>query len=483
MSFWRSKGKSGTIATQLFMGFFALYIIGVSILVGYSMEELIGKFLPDKEVITAFNGIILYYFALEFLMRLQLQELPTLAVVPYLHLNIPKQKLVTFLNLRALISPFNLLPILLFFPFSILNISEEFGSYACIMYLLGILSLTTFNNYMALYVKRLSIVNIWMVIGGGSFLVLLALLEYKKVFSISSLSNTVFHTIAIYPSTGFLLIATGLLMYMINSSYLKNNLYIEELKSGLQKKSSTDYPFIDRFGDTGTLVALEIKLILRNKRPRATAMKGLILLMYGFLIYKQRAIDENQFGMMLFAALFMTGNLITIYGQFMFGWQGAEFDGILAGKTDMRTFIKAKFLLLSLSATFLTIVISIYGLMSWKILALQFAAYLYNIGIGTVIVLYFATRNVKRVDLSKGASFNWQGVSASSMVMALPLLLLPYLIYLPLAFLLNPLWGLAGVGLMGIAGLLSRPFWINFLVTSFKKRKYTIAAGFREHSS
>lgn len=482
-AFWRSRSKTGTIATQLIIGFFVLYIIGVSILVGYSMEDLIGELFPEQEVTAVFNGIILYYFVIEFLMRLQLQELPTLAIVPYLHLKISRQKIVTFLNLRALFSAFNILPILLFFPFSIMNITELYGNFACGMYLVAILSLSIFNNYAALYLKRLSIVNLWAVLAGGLLLAAMALLEYTKVFSISSVSNRVFHAIAIQPIIGIFFIVLAVGMFMLNARYLKHNLYIEELKSGEQRKSGTDYPFLDRFGAAGMLAAIEIKLILRNKRPRSTAMKGLLFLCYGFLIYKQSAIEQNQFGLMLFAALFMTGNLIVIYGQFMFGWQSAEFDGILSGKTDMRIFFKAKFLLLTLSATLLTLVVSLYGLMSWKLLALQIAAYLYNVGIGTVLVLYFATRNSKGIDLSKGASFNWQGLSASSMLMSLPLLLLPYLIYLPIAFLVSPFWGLAALAIAGIAGLLSRSFWLSVLVNEFNKRKYEIASGFREHSS
>jgi len=185
---------------------------------------------------------------------------------------------------------------------------------------------------------------------------------------------------------------------------------------------------------------------------------------------------------MLIAALFMTGNMVLLYGQFMFGWQGAEFDGLMANRTNIKTFIKSKFLLFTLSSTVLTIVVSLYGLMSWKILLIQFAAYFYSIGVATVIVLYFATRNYKFIDLSKGSSFNWQGVGAASMLMSLPVMLSPFLIYLPLAHFGNPYVGLAGITIFGIAGLFTRSFWVDFLVKEFNKRKYKIAEGFRERS-
>lgn len=481
-AFRRSKGKTGTIAAQIVMGLLVLYIIACAVLVGYSMETLINHFLPDKEVIFVFNGIILYYFAIDFLVRLQMQELPTLAVVPYLHLNIPRSGLVNFLNIRALFSAFNLIPLLLFFPFCILQIGDEYGAFVSVMYMLSIFSLTIFNNYAALYFKRRAIGNLKLVVWGLLFLILIALSEYFKLFSIAACSNIIFHYLTLQPAVGFAFVLLACGMFMINARYIRNNLYIEELAVAEKRKSATDYPFLDRFGEAGTLVALEIKLILRNKRPRATVSKGLIFLFYGLLLYKKDLIDQDKFWMMLFPAIFMTGNTIILYGQFMFSWQSAAFDGLLANKTDMRTFFKAKMLLLTLSATLLTVVTSLYGLISWKILAVQLAAYLYNIGIGTVVVLYFATRNYKYIDLRKGASFNWQGVGATSMIMSIPLLLSPYVIYLPLALIGGPYYGLAGIAVLGLAAVLTRNFWLGFLLNEFNKRKYKITEGFRAQS-
>lgn len=480
--FWRSKSKSGTIAAQLVMGFLVLYIIAVSILVGYSMRNIIEKMLPGQEVMVVFNGMILYYYAMEFLVRMQIQELPTLAIVPYLHLNIHKQKLVNFLNISAIFSPFNILPVFIFFPFIIMNVQQDYGLFACFMYLLAILSLTVFNNYAALYFKRISTGNLKIVLAGLLVLVVIGGMEYFKIFSIAAVSNVVFQTVASHPAAGIAFILLGSAMFMINARFLKRNLYIEELKSGTEKKSSTDYPFLDRFGAAGTLAALEIKLILRNKRPRATVSKGLIFLFYGLLFYKKNVLEGDQFGMMLFAAEFMTGNMILLYGQFMFGWQSAEFDGLLANKTDIRTFFKAKLLLMTITSSVLTLLTSLYGLISWKLLLVQFATYFYNIGIAAIIVLYFATRNYKYIDLKKSARFNWQGVGASSMLMSLPILLIPFVIYLPVAALANPYWGLAAIALSGIASLFARKLWLDKLVSAFNTRKYKIAAGFREQS-
>lgn len=480
--FWRSRGKGGSIALQIFMGILILYILACAFLAGISLDQLLGKLFPQKNSVEVFNGLLLYYFAIEFLLRLQLQELPTLAVVPYLHLNIPKQKLVSFLNIRAFFTPFNLLPIFIFFPFCLLKIGGVYGGFTSAMYMLAIFSLTVFNNYFALYVKRLSIASTRFIFAGLFLLLTFSALEYFKICSVAALSNRVFSELALFPSLAFGFFVLALAMFYLHSFYLRNNLYLDGLNREEKRKSSTEYPLLDRFGEAGTLAALEIKLILRNKRSKSTVLKGLLFMFYGFLFYKKEMFLHDQFGFMLFAALFMTGNMVLLYGQFMFGWQAAAFDGLMAGKTSIRNFIKGKFLLFTVSSTILTLLISLYGLISWKILLIQFSAYLFNIGVSTVLVLYFATRNYKYVDLSKGSSFNFQGVGATSMLMSLPVFLLPFLVYAPIAYFFNPYAALAAVAVFGLCGFLTRNFWVDFLVKEFKQRKYKIAEGFRERA-
>jgi hypothetical protein len=478
--FLRSRGKGTSIAVQIFLGIMVIWLLASATFIGMALEDLLPRLVPAVDPMVTFNGLILYYFAVDFLMRLQLQELPTLSIVPYLHLNIRKKKLVNFLNIRALFSAFNLIPIVLFFPYCLLSISEDFGTATGGMYALAIFSLALFNNYLALYVKRLSMVNMTFVFALLILLFSLAALEYYKVFSIAAASNHLFQFVAAQPAIGIIFPILAIAMFSWNARYLKNHLYVQELSTGEKRKTATDYPFLDRFGAVGTLAAMEIKLILRNKRSKSTVSKGLLFVFYGLLFYNGKRLENDEFGIMLFAAIFMTGNMVLLYGQFMFGWQSAEFDGLMANKINLKTFIQSKFLLFTLSSTVLTIVVSLYGLISWKIVVIQIAAYLYSIGVGSVLVLYAATRNYKYIDLSIGSSFSWQGVGSTSMILAFPVLLLPYLVYLPLSHFGTPYLGIAGVAALGLVGIFTRSFWVDFLVKALKKRKYIIAEGFRE---
>ena len=97
-SFWRSRNRGSSIAGQVVLGFFMLYFFAVAVGIGFGMSIFLPKIFPDQNILTSFNGIILYYFAFDFIMRMQFQELPTLSIIPYLHLKIQKSKIIKFLN-------------------------------------------------------------------------------------------------------------------------------------------------------------------------------------------------------------------------------------------------------------------------------------------------------------------------------------------------------------------------------------------------
>ncbi|WP_285010300.1 DUF5687 family protein [Pedobacter faecalis] len=480
--FWRSQNRGGTIAAQIFMGFAVLYLLAIALVIGFSFEKIIPMMLPGKDVMLVFNGLILYYFAVDFVARIQLQDLPTLSIVPYLHLNIPRSKLVSFLNVRAVFTAFNLFPLIIFLPFCATVVASTLGGLVSAMYCLAVISLTLLNNYAALYVKRQTTTHAYLIFVVMGVVAAVALLEYTGVFSIAGLSDRLFRLIAATPVLAVMFPILAIGVFIAHARYLRSRLYAEELSAGTEKKVSTDLPFLGRFGEAGILAALELKLIMRHKRPRSAVIMSLLFVFYGFLFYKEKLLATNSFGAMIFAATFMTGSAISIYGQFMFGWQGAHFDGLLANRLSTVNFIRAKFLIFTVSSTIITLLVSFYGFIDWKIVMIQLAAYLYNIGIGSVVVLYFATRNYKAIDLSKGAGFNYQGVGASQFVLILPYFLLPYLFYLPFSIAGLPYWGLAALGAAGLVCLLTRRFWIRFIVKQFEKQKYKIAAGFRETS-
>lgn len=479
-AFWRTKNAGKNVAVRIIMSVLILILMLYVVAAGFFMDMILKKAFPHDSLIVSFCGFVLIYFIGELFSRIQLQELPTLRVQPYLQLPIKRNSIVGYLAFTSLFSVFNLWPFLLFWPFLFKIILHDAGGMATLGFIIAILGISIFNNYLALYIKRKANINGWVFLIATTVLVLVIAGDFMwHLYSIRNLSYLFFGNVIKQPALALIPVAMGILMYYFNFLYLKQNLYLEDLITKKDKyKSSTEYPILSYFGATGDLVANEVKLILRNKRPRSALVMSLLFLLYGLMFYANPAFKSSE-GIKIFAGMFMTGFFIISYGQFMFSWQASHFDGLMVSKVNFANFLKGKYLMFTVASTVAFILTIPYVYFGWRVLLIHLALYLWNLGITTNIVLYFANRNAKRIDLSKGASFNWEGVGATQLLMSFLLFLPPMIAYLPFKLLGYPNLALLFTALVGIAGILTRGYFIKFLEADFYKRKFTILDGFR----
>ncbi|SDE16994.1 hypothetical protein SAMN05216464_104209 [Mucilaginibacter pineti] len=478
-AFWRSRNTGKSIAIRVVMGVLILYLFLNVLFVGLFLNKILESVFPNEELIKSFCGIILIYFLFDLLFRLQLQELSTLRVQPYLHLPVKRNSIVRYLALSGVLSVFNLWPFVLFFPFVFKIVAHDLGMPVALAFCVAIIGLSIFNNYLALYIKRKSNMNGWIFLIAAAVLVLVTTCDFKwHLFSIQNISYLFFGHLITVPALALLPLLLGVVMYYFNFLYLKNNLYLEQLTAHKIKsyKSSTDIPYLSRFGKVGDLTANEIKLILRNKRSRSALIMGLFFMFYGLIFYTNAAYGD---GFKVFVGLFMTGIFIINYGQFMFSWQASHFDGLLVGKIDFADFLKGKYLLFTIVSTVAFLLTTPYVYFGWNVLVIHFVMYLWNIGVTATIVLFFANRNYKRIDLSKGAAMNWEGVGATQLLLSFPLFLLPYVFYGPFAFFKHSNIGLAVLAVIAIIAITTRNYWIKQLEADYKTKRYKIAEGFR----
>jgi len=116
-AFWRSKNTGKSIAIRVVMSVLIFILFLYVLTLGFFLDKILEQALPKTDLVVSFCGIILIYYLFDLLMRLQLQELPTLRVQPYLQLPVKRNALVRYLAFTALLSVFNLWPFVLFVPF------------------------------------------------------------------------------------------------------------------------------------------------------------------------------------------------------------------------------------------------------------------------------------------------------------------------------------------------------------------------------
>ena len=482
---WRQTRRSSiweqALGVKIFLGFLFFIIfaelVGGSILAANKFPEIF----PDDDPVEKFNSFILYGFALGFMLRFFMQKVPVLSVQPYLHLPVKKSTLVHYVLGKSLLSFFNFIPIVLFVPFIVFQMAPWYSGFQLIGYILAIIFTVLAVNFLSILFKRNLSGNNW--ISGIIALVLIGLgvLDHFKILLVSDFSSFLFTSLLTQPAWILLPLFVIILAYIVNYKSLIGKLYPEEnvkFKKG-SKKTISEIKYLKQFGTIGELMLLEIKLFLRNKRPKSSLVFVPIFLLYGFIFYTQD-IYMNMTGMLIFVGAFMTAPILMIYGQYILSWESSYFDGILTHIDDFHQYFKAKYYLMAgsiIAAYIITIPYLYFGI---EILIINTAAMLFNVGVGPLFVLLMSANNKKRLDLSKGAAFNYQGVSATQFLMAFPIMLMPLLIYLPFWAFGQSMAGIVSIGIIGIVAFAFNKSLINLAVQRFINRKYIIANGFRQ---
>ena len=120
-----------------------------------------------------------------------------------------------------------------------------------------------------------------------------------------------------------------------------------------------------------------------------------------------------------------------------------------------------------------------YAFFGNYIFLINTAAFLYNLGFLSFGLLFTATYTTNRLDLSKNASFNYQGMGATHWLSMLPAFILPIVIILPFKHYGITYLGYILVGMIGLTGILLNKTLLGVLTRQFMKRRHIMAKGFR----
>jgi hypothetical protein len=183
--------------------------------------------------------------------------------------------------------------------------------------------------------------------------------------------------------------------------------------------------------------------------------------------------------MIIYMGLLMTGLLILSYGQFMFSWESRYFDLILIRPVAYRQYLNAKFIILIGCGLVLFLLSLPILFFSRKLFYWNCLLFLYNIGVNSYILLFWATFTRKRMDLT-ASIFSTQGKGGNHFMSILPTFVFPILLYFLIISLVPAHWGLLILGGLGLAGLLLQPVLMNWVLKFFHWQKYKMAAGFRQ---
>jgi len=206
---------------------------------------------------------------------------------------------------------------------------------------------------------------------------------------------------------------------------------------------------------------------------------AVLFLFYGLIFYTNDMYADS-YGLLFFAAMFMTGLITFLFGQWLISWNSSHFDAFMTRNFSIQAYIKANFYLM-LAGNILCFVLTIpYFLFGEKIAILHISSFLYNSGVNTFLLTYFATYNTKRIDLSAKSALNYQGTTFKNFLVVIPLMFTPMIIVGVFSLFSMTNIALVVLSVLGIIGLLFQKQLITLCVNQFNSRKYALCEGFRQ---
>jgi hypothetical protein len=335
---------------------------------------------------------------------------------------------------------------------------------------------------MASFLKRKFGSNLWGFVSVIVFLGAVVALEYFEIFSFYNVSKTVFNFVVL-KSFGLIVPVLAVIgAYSLNRWFFAQNYYAEtfEKKTTTAKSyNASNLSFLNRFGAIGEIIALEMKLIWRHKRSKNVLYMAAFFLFYGLLFYTND-IYANSYSWVFFCAMFITGLLMLLYGQWIIGWNSSHFDSLMTRNLSIRSYLTANVYLMLAGNVACFLLTTPYFLFGKTIAIAHIAAFLYNSGVNALLLTYFATYNTKRIDLSIRSAMNYQGTTFKNFLIVIPMMFFPMIIVGIFALFSKANTALVILAILGVLGLVFQKQLITMCVNQFNKRKYILCEGFRQ---
>lgn len=449
------------------------------VFLGIFIDKILTEIAPGQDPVNLFNGLLLYYLGIEFLIRFFMQSLPVLNIESYLHLPIQKSSILHYVAGKSIFSIANYLSWLVFIPFGLKVLQPEFGMGATLVWIISLILLIFTNNFLATYIKR-QLVHKPQIVGLFA-LALIALLVMDKTgaFSLTQVSSRFFRSFLGQPIFAGIPVLTLTVAYWLNYNFLRARLYPEEVNHSKRKRRDQlgEIAYLKKIGITGELISLELRLLWRHKRTRSIFYMAPIFLLYGLLFYRDDSYSSSTF--LVFVGIFMTGGMMLNYSNYCFGYESNYFDTILVHYSDFRQYLRVKYLMAVSIASICYVLTIPYVLMGTHILLINTAAFLYNIGFLSYALIFASTYATNRLNLNKSASFNYQGMSSTHWLSMLPAFLIPIILAWFFKYLGHPTLGYVFIGILGLVGILLHKTLLTLLTKQFMNRRYALAKGFR----
>lgn len=476
--FRRSSFFEKGLAIKILMVLGALYFAGLAILAGVGIFFIFKKAIPEQDPFLLINNYLIYWVLADLALRYFMQQLPVMNIKPMLLLPVKRKSVIQFLLLKTSFSFFNILPLLFFIPLTVVLIVQDYNPIMALLWFISILAISFSINFLNFIVNK----------NNTAFYVVIALLasfiglQYFNVFDITPYTGVFFNSFYELGYTVFLPLVLVIFLFKMNYRLLRTNFYVDgAVQAKKEKFTNYNLEFLNRFGTLATFLKNDVKMITRNARPKQVLLMSFFFLFYGLFFFTQDTYKDMP-AILAFAAMFVTGGFLITFGQLVPSWDSEYYKLMMSQNVSYKKYLESKWLLMALGCLVSFILSTPYIYFGWDIFAMIAAGASFNIGLNSFITLYGGALNRVPIELNQKAKAfsNTQGFNPTQLLISLPKIFGPMLIFYVPYKLINFNAGIIALTLSGLLGLIFKSYFLKIVENLYQKTKYKTISAFSE---
>ncbi len=477
-SFFRSASFKTEIWFKILMALGALYFTLIFLSMGVGAYYIIEK-AGIGDPLRVVNRFMIYYLAFDLVFRYMLQKMPVTNIKPMLYLPIKKSQVVNFSLGKTVISFFNVAHAFFFIPFSVVLLIEGYPPLQVIGWHLGMMALFYCNNFINIMVNNKD--SVFYVFAG--LFILAGASQYYAWFDITLYTQPIFDYLYDMPWLAIMPWVLLVALYFSAFTYFKKHMFLDGGLAQKQTEARTEnLDWLNRFGNLGTFLKNDIKLIKRNKRSRTAVIMGFFFIFYGLLFFTSAIEVYDNAYWKIFAGIFVTGGFLFSFGQYVPSWDSSYYPLMMSQNIKYREYLTSKWYLVIIATIISTILASFYVYFGWEAYAAVLVGAIYNVGINSYLVLWGGAYVKTPIELTsnKKAFGDKQAFNAKTLLLTLPKILLPIVIYAIGQILIGPVAGYLFVAAFGLLGFVFKERVFKTIENIYKKEKYKTLLAYKQ---
>ena len=459
--------------------------IGAALMGAYMifLGSLLGKMAAEDDEPALILIVLPILLVLDFLGRFMVQQTPMVFVKPYLLMPLRAKSVVECYLLTMVASGYNMLWLALFLPYAYINLVAGAGFWTILAVIVCGMLMVMINSQWYLLVRTLIVRSLfWWLLPVAVYAALILpfflgsdnLMEPFEKFLYTFSSAPVLWLLAIG------LLAVLVVLLVINRNVQFDFIYQEitrEEKKPAAIKHVTQFTFLERFGQNGEYLKLELKSIMRNKAIRARVIMSLALIvMLSALISYTDVYD----GMMVLN--FWCYYCFSIYGMTaltkIMGPEGNYIDLLMTQRENILALLKAKYYF-HVAILIIPLLIMLPAVIEGKFTIMMMLAYMFlTSGLGYFIMFQLAVYNKQTLPLDAKLTGKNNVESGLQLLIEMVAMFAPLIIVGGMLLIMDETTAYTIMAVLGLLITIAHPVWLRNIYQRMMKRRYTNMEGF-----